>query len=718
MEAAQKQLFSEHWYRVKALRPQLRPHTKLHRHQYRGDIWYVLEDGSSGQYHRFGRAAHHIIGRMNGSRDVQTLWEDANTAFGDEAPVQDEIIHLLGQLHLIDALQTNIAPDIDELFRRSERIEREQWQGRIKNPLAVRLSLFDPDRFLNRTLPKVRALYTRPFFFVWCAIVLLGIAQAGVNWETLVTTAQEQALAPGNLVLMALIYPFIKLLHELAHGYAAKLYGGEVHEMGVMFLVFMPVPYVDASAATALRDRKMRMLVGAAAIMVELLLAALALLLWLVVEPGLVSTLCFNVMLLGGVSTVVFNGNPLLRFDGYYVMADAVGIPNLGQRANRYVTYLTQRYLLGMRLAQSPVTSGGERPWFVAYSLASFAYRMVLLGTICFYLLEHFFVVGVLLAAWAVYSQIAAPLGKQLRFLLADASLRHNRPRALLASWVCATAVVGLVALYPVSSLTRFEGVVQPPERSQLVVQTDGFVETLLARPGSTVAAGEPLLKITNIKHRAQMQTKQARMEELKARFRLARISSRVETRLLQEEMSALQGDMQRLQQKIDGTLLISPTAGRFVVPKADDLAGQFVQQGQPVGYVVDDQAAIARVVVTQQDQERIAQHLEAVELRVAGSVNQVLPGKLLRSVPEAGHELPSKVLTVDGGGRFRTDPLGITELSTRERLFQYDVLLPMPAAEAGIGSRVYVRFDHGRETLWTQFSRRARQLFLGRLNV
>lgn len=681
-------------------------------------MWYVLEDGSSGQYHRFGRAAHHIIGRMNGERDVQSLWENANTAFGDNAPVQDEIIHLLGQLHQIDALQTDITPDVGELFRRSERIEREQWQRRVKNPLAVRLSLLDPDRFLNRTLPKVRALYTRPFFMIWCAIVLIGLVQAGMHWDALVATAQDQALAPSNLIMMALIYPFIKLLHELAHGYAAKLYGGEVHEMGIMLLVFMPVPYVDASAATALRERRMRMLVGAAGIMVELFFAALALLLWLVVEPGLVSTLCFNIMLIGGVSTVVFNGNPLLRFDGYYVLADAIGIPNLAQRANRYLTYLVQRYLLGMRLAQSPVTSRGEAPWFVLYSISSFAYRMVLLGTICFYLLDNFFVVGVVLAAWAVYSQIAAPLMKQTRFLLVDASLRHNRPRAVLVTALCASIVLGALTLLPVSSLTRFEGVIQPPERSQLVVGTDGFIEEFLARPGSIVNTGDPLVKIINIEHRGQMRAKQARMEELKARFRLARISSRVETRLLQEEMTSLQGTIARLQEKIDGTVLASPADGRFVVPVANDLPGQFVQQGQPVGYVVDDQAAIARVVVTQQDQELISQHLEAVELRVAGALDAVWPGKLLRAVPQASHELPSKVLSVEGGGQFRTDPLGVTALSTRERLFEYDVLLPIPATEAGIGSRVYVRFDHGRETLWAQFSRRARQLFLGSLNV
>jgi putative peptide zinc metalloprotease protein len=713
-----KPLFSEHWYRVKSLRPRLRSHTRLHRHEYRGEVWYVMEDDSSGRYHRFNTAAYQVIGLMNGQRTVHQIWEQVNSQLGDDAPVQDDIIQMLGQLHQVDALQSDISPDVQEMFRRGEQYEQQQWRGRVRNPLALRLGLFDPDRFLDRTLPLVRWAYSVPCMLLWCLLVVAGALLAGSHWNELLDTARYEALTPFNLVLLWLVYPVIKLLHELGHAYAAKLEGGEVHEIGIMLLVFMPVPYVDASAATAFRDRRKRMLVGAAGVMVELLLAVLALFLWLNVEPGIVRSICFNVMLIGGVSTVLFNGNPLLRFDGYYVLADAVDIPNLAQRANKYLAYLVQRRVLGMDDARSPVTSPGEAPWFIFYSIASFCYRLFVMGLICLFLIDTFFVLGILLAAWAVYNQIALPLIRQLRFLLFDPRLRRGRSRALLASGLCLLLVAGTVAWVPVSSLTRFEGVIWPPDESQLVTETDGFVAELLQPPGATVVAGQPLLQLGNALHAGEMAVERARMRELTARFRAARVNDRVKTRLVQEEIAAVQGEIDRLQEKIDALLITSPVDGVFVLPQADDLPGQYLRQGTVLGYVVSSDRAVARVVVTQEDQDRIAQRLDGVALRLASDMGRVWPGNLLREVPQASNQLPSKVLSVEGGGPFTPDPAGLTALSTRERLFEFEIELPLSVEQAMIGTRVYVRFDHGRETLWRQASRRFRQLFLRRLNV
>ena len=713
-----KPLFSEHWYRVKALRPRLRSHTRLHRHHYRGEVWYVLQDDSSGRYHRFNGAAYQLIGLMNGQRTVHQIWEEANSRLGDDAPVQADIIHLLGQLHQVDALQTDIAPDLQEMFRRGEQYEQQQWRGRFRNPLAIRIGLFDPDRFLDRALPLVRWVFTTPCLLLWCLLVAVGVLLAGTHWQELIETARYEALTPMNLVLLWLVYPVVKLLHELGHAFAAKLEGGEVHEIGVMLLVFVPVPFVDASAATVFREKRKRMLVGAAGVMIEMLLAVLALFLWLNVEPGLVRSLCFNVMLIGGVSTLLFNGNPLLRFDGYYVLADAIDIPNLAQRANKYLAYLVQHRLLGMEEAPSPLTSPGEAPWFVFYAVASFCYRLSILALICFFLIDSFFIVGIVLAGWAVYSQIALPLIKQLRFLLFDPRLRRQRPRALLVTGGCVLLLGGIVLAVPVTSLTRFEGVIWPPEESQLVAGTDGFVVDLLAQPSARVVEGQALIQLGNRLHAGEMAVKKARLRELNAKFRLARVSDRVKTRLVQEEISALQGEIDRLQEKSDALLVTSPADGIFVLPRADDLPGQYVRQGSLLGYVVNTRLAVARVVVTQEDQDRIAQRLDGVELRLASDIGTLLPGSLLRQVPQASHQLPSPVLSVEGGGPFVLDPDGLTALSTRERLFEYEIELPLTVEQAMIGTRVYVRFDHGGETLWRQVSRRFRQLFLRRLNV
>lgn len=713
-----KPLFSEHWYRVKSLRPKLRPHTRLHRHVYRGDIWYLLSDAASARYHRFNLVAYQIIGLMDGRRTAHQIWETVNTRMGDAAPVQDDIIQLLGQLHQMDALQTNIAPDVEEIFQRAEQYEQQQWRGRLKNPLAVRVGLFDPDLFLNRTRHLVAPLFSRWFFSLWCLLVVVGAVLAGMHWETLMGTVRVEALSPNNLLLLWFTYPVVKLLHELAHAYAAKLQGGEVHEIGIMLLVFVPVPFVDASAATAFPQRHMRMLVGAAGIMVELLLAVLALFVWLLVEPGLISSLCFNIMLIGGVSTLLFNGNPLLRFDGYYVLADAVGIPNLAQRANKYLAYLAQRYVLGVTAAQSPATGAGEEGWFAFYGIAAFFYRLMITAVICLYLIDTFFVVGILLAAWSITNQLLLPLFKQVRFLLFDPLLHKGRPRALLVTAGALAFLSAVVMWFPVSSLTRFEGVIWPPQQSQLVAETDGFVQQLLAQPGSNVVAGQPLVGLVNVRHQGEMKAKQARLLELSAKYRAAMASDRVQAKLVQDEIAALRVEIDRLQEKVQGLVIVSPVQGTFMVPFAQDLPGQYIHQGMVLGYVVNDANAVARVVVTQEDQDRITQRLDGIELRLIAALDEVLQGRLLRSVPQASHQLPSAVLSVEGGGQFVPDSEGVTALSTRERLFEYEVELPLSVAQAKIGTRVYVRFDHGQETVWDQLSRRVRQLFLSRLNV
>ena len=180
---------------------------------------------------------------------------------------------------------------------------------------------------------------------IWLLVVIAGIILAAVHWQDLTENLADRALTPQNLILLWFIYPVVKALHELGHAYTAKLEGGEVHEIGIMFLVFVPVPYVDVSSAWGFRDKRKRMLVGAAGIAVELFLGSLALFVWLTVEVGMVHVVAYNVMLISGVSTLLFNGNPLLRFDGYYVLADALEIPNLGGRSNKYLGYLIQRYL-------------------------------------------------------------------------------------------------------------------------------------------------------------------------------------------------------------------------------------------------------------------------------------------------------------------------------------------------------------------------------------
>jgi len=306
-------LFSPSWYRVASLRPRMRSHVRIHRHSFRGEIWFVLQDEAAERTHRFSAAAHRVIGLMNGERTVQQIWESASTQLGDAAPTQEDVIRLLGQLHAADALLCDVPPDTMEMFRRFERHERMKWRRRLWTPLALRFPLVDPDRFLQRTQWLVAPLFGWFGALLWLAAVGSAAVLAVSRWTDLTSNIADRVLAPENLFALWLIYPVVKALHELGHAYATKRWGGEVHEIGIMLLVLTPVPYVDASSASGFKDKRQRMVVGAAGIAVELFLGALALFVWVSVEPGIVRTVAYNVMLITGVSTLLFNGNPLLR---------------------------------------------------------------------------------------------------------------------------------------------------------------------------------------------------------------------------------------------------------------------------------------------------------------------------------------------------------------------------------------------------------------------
>lgn len=395
-------LFSPSWYRVAGLQPRLRSHASIHRHHYRGELWYVLQDSLSGRHHRFTPAAHYVISLMDGRRTLQTIWTMTAEHLGDDAPTQDEMIQLLGQLHASDLLLCDVPPDSLEIFQRFQRQERQKWLQRLWSPLSLRFPLLDPEPFLERWAFFVRPLFGWLGALLWLAVVGFGLVMGVSHWTDLTQNMTDRVLAPSNLVILFFVYPVIKAGHELGHAFATKVWGGQVHEMGIMLIVLMPVPYVDASAASSFRNRGRRMIVGSAGMIVELFIAALALFVWLNIEAGLARAVAYNVILIGSVSTVFFNGNPLLRFDGYYIFADALEIPNLASRASQYLGYWAQRYLFGLRDAKTTAGSSSERTWLALYGIASFIYRMFVTVSIIFFIASKFFVIGVFLAIWSL----------------------------------------------------------------------------------------------------------------------------------------------------------------------------------------------------------------------------------------------------------------------------------------------------------------------------
>lgn len=711
-------LLSPQWYRVQALTPRLRKHIEVHRHDYRGQIWFILEDKSSGRHHRFNAAAFRIIGLLDGERTVNEAWQLVNDQLGDFAPTQDEVIQLLGQLHSADLLHSNAATDIDELFHRQEQHQNLKIKQRVSNPLSQKFPLWDPDDFLERHLPKVSGLFNWTIALAWLSIVLTASLLAAMHWHELGNNIIINTLSPYNLTLLFILYPSIKILHELGHAFTAKLEGGEVHEMGIIFMMFIPIPYINVSTVTSFRNKYKRMLVGAAGIIVELLLASLALFIWLMAEPGIVRDIAFNIMLIGGVSSLFFNGNPLLKYDGYYVLGDAIDIPNLFQRSAKYWGYLCQRYLFGLKQLASPAYTSWESSWFILYSLLSMTYRMALLWFIIVYVMDKFFAIGIVLALWLVMAQVVLPLFNMLRFIAASPSIQKKRCRVIGSCGALLAVLMALISIVPFPSYTLAEGIVWVPDNAQLRVESDGFSGPLLTVNNSPIDNGTDILQLEDPFLQTQVEIQLAKLKELEANYRAEKFNDLIKAQILKEQIPAVQAELANAQKNVQSMQLKSATQGQLLIPDADDLPGQFLKQGDLIGYVINNSLPIVRTVVTQDDMGKLQAGTERVQIRLVNHLDQVIPAKIIRIIPEATNRLPSAALATSAGGRMILDPDRTEDLVTLENFFLVDVEFSPLDPTILIGTRTYVRFDHGGQALAKQWYRSLRQLFLRQFNV
>ncbi|MBN9888927.1 PqqD family peptide modification chaperone [Salipiger abyssi] len=707
------------WYRVADLQPRLRSHVKVHRHRYRGRPWYVLHDHASGRVHRFSPGAYMLIGQMDGGRTVDEVWRSLAEAYDEEAPGQDEVIRLLSRLHQNDLIQYAGSPDVADLLERYNRNTRQILKQNMLNPMSFRLPLIDPDAFLRKTLPAVRPLTGWFGLLLWLVVVSWGLITAAMNWAPLTRDIADQMLAASNLMIAAITYPLLKAVHELAHGYLTRARGGEVREMGVMFLVFFPVPYVDASAAAAFRNKWHRAAVSAGGIFVETFAAAVALIVWASAEPGMVRAVAYNVVLVGGLSTLLVNGNPLLKFDGYYVLSDIVEIPNLGNRANKYWGHIVQRHVFGAKQLREEVATPGEKAWFVLYAPAAFVYRIVIMVGIALYVAQKFFLLGVLLAIWSVFNAVVKPLFKNIRHVMTAPALRKVRRRANAWTFGSIGVALGLALLIPLPLRTDTQGVVWLPDEAHLRARTQGFVTDLIAAEGARVGPQDRVAEMEEPTVRARIAVLEWRVEEMRRRLTATEVQDRRSAEVARLELREAEAELARERDRIAELTIRAAIPGTFqpALP-GRELVSRYVSEGDLIAYVLPDGPRQVRALVPQKDIALVRNRLQGVELKIAGHLDRPVPAKLLRDVPQATPQAPAAVLTTAGGGPFLIDPTDSEGATLLEQAFIFDLLLPESAQDAPYGTRVYVRFDHGSEPAALQIWRRVRQLFLKQFNA
>ncbi|MBO9481006.1 efflux RND transporter periplasmic adaptor subunit [Salinisphaera sp. G21_0] len=709
-------LFSSSWYKVADLKVRLRKHAHIHRHVYRDNVWYVLQDHVTGQFHRFKPAAYQIIALMDGTRTLQQIWEIACEELGDNLPTQDEVIQLVGQLNKANVIQTDKLPDIDQLQKQRSQVIRNKWLQQIKSPLSIRIPLVDPEAFLSATSSIAIAIFSRLGAIAFLFIILLGGVLAITHWEPLTENLSDRLLATENLLMMALVYPFVKLIHELGHAYAVKRWGGEVHEMGVMLLVMFPVPYVDASAASSFHNKYQRMFVGAVGILGELLMSAIAMIIWVSVEPGVVRALAFNVMLIGGFSTLLFNGNPLLRFDAYYVLADYLEIPNLAARGNAQVGYLVKQYLLKVQGLKSVTQSRSESIWLVGYAVLSYIYRLFVMVAISLLVASKYLFIGVLLACWSIWSSLLAPITKMIAKPVSDPQLWHKRKTIYLYSCICVGLVLSLLLMIPMPYQTYSQGVVYIPQEAIIRAPANGFIEKQWAETGSEVSAGDSIFTMDAPELIARKKVLTAQASEARLRYQAA-IDDRTQSDILSQEVQFINNELLEATERIRALTINGVTDGELVVIDRSGIDGKYFQRGDVLGYIVNYDHLPLTTVISESDIDQVRNQTKQVSLKFSSSPNQEYHAEIIRQHPSSTHILPSHILSTEGGGLIALAPDREYELQSYQGYFRVDIEAEN-APRQRFDERLHVLFEHDPEPLFWRWYRDIRRLFLRQFDV
>lgn len=693
------------WYLIAEQRFRRRAGIRESQQRFRGENFLVLWDALTGQSLRMTQSATALWRRLDGKLTVDALWrllsQDPATA-----PTQRDVVDWVLQLVSSGLILSDHALDPAYLTDRAHRKRDKMLEARAANPLSIKIALFDPERLLRATYPAVRWLFSPLGAVLIVALILSGIVAAVLNWQALFNSADSVLLTQAGVVALFLSYPVMKALHELGHGWTVLHFGGEVREAGVMLLLFVPVPYVDASAATIFANPRARMLVGAAGIIAELLIASLSLLLWLQIEPGLEKAVLYSFIVMGSLSTLLFNGNPLLKFDAYYVLADWLQIPNLATRAGSLLSDVFLTRVLGLR--PEARTPPREATVLLIYGVLALIYRLVLTLIIALAVSRLFYALGVILAVWAFVGGGIVPLFKLARRAKQMARGQNRTGRAAWRAGAIALLILGGGFGVPLPFSAVGNGQIVTTQTAELHISSSGIVGTQTLADGVQVSAGAILLEVKNAEQTARLESSRLHVADLTERLARGALSvaersdlaaELAHARDAQAEAAAREGKRQ----------LEAPIAGQLSwAASRPPVAGSFVYRGDLLGHVIAPETVQVEIAFPAAYAGLLPETNAPVTLRLPDGSN-VKRHLQQFQVLDAGAEVPAALLAPNGGSIPAQAGLPGHALSP--------VLVAWVAPEGDltqqVGMRIEARIDLPPMPLFSQLAFHLQRLFL-----
>jgi len=669
-----------------------RPDLVVRRIEYQGIGSWVIKDPVGLKYHRLHAEQYCVLGLLDGTRNLEQVRDELLQTHPTVHVTLADVQRLLTDLHEKGLLQTLRYGQGAALLKHHRKERRQQIWNAVRNILYLRLPGWDPERTLE-WLHGYLAWVFRPWAVALCvSLVIASLALVLTEFAEFRRRLPEfhQFFAWPNLIYLWLTVSATKILHEFGHGLSCKHYGGECHQMGMMLLVFSPALYCDVSDAWMMRNKWHRIIIGGAGMYVETVLSAVAIFVWWNTNPGLLHYLCLNVFFVSTVSTVIFNANPLMRYDGYFMLADFLEIPNLRPKADKMLSDRFGWYCLGIEQQPDPFMPETGRAWFEIFAVAAAIYRWVILFAITMFLyrvLKPYDLqsIGVTLAVaslaaivgnlvYTAYKIISAPRSDPLDY----------RKLAISGSVVTILVVAALFVPLPLHEETAF--LIEPTDVAKVYATTPGRVSEVRVVPGARVTKGQLLVRLTNDEKEQKRRSLEMDRDLQQKEVELDRVledqpQEQVARRMLEGKKSQL-ADCERELSKLeirspcDGVVVAPP---RVPEPARDDVRRQlghwfgspldpqnfgcYLTERTPVLSIAPSDACDAVLYIDQGDRDDVRVGQE-VQIKLEHIADRTYRGTI-EKISERESEVAPETLSNKAGGELAT----VTDKQGHERL-------------------------------------------------
>lgn len=633
-------------------RPRLRAGLRFSFQEFWGTRCALIEDPLTSKHYRVGLPEYFLLRQLDGRSTWSEVFARASNLCGRDSLSSAEALRLLAWLsetRLADfgqgqpaAVPSAPLPDPENPLSRLPR---------FLNLIFLRLPLGRPDPIFAKAAPWLGWACGRAGLGVWLLAVLVGSLSLASHWDLFVRDA-EGVLSSFNWLWLGAAWVLLKCLHEFWHGIVCRHYGGAVREAGVFFIVFVPVGYVDATSSWSFPSKWRRMHVALAGVFIELFAASLAAVLWSVLDEGVARTLAYNIVIMASVTTLFFNANPLMRFDGYYVLADYLEIPNLYSNGGSHLAALAKRFILGLRNAAAPDFKDRETVVTSVYGVFALAWRGVVYVGLFSAASVLFHGAGFAVGAIATLAMVIPRAVRFHRYLqdgsgLEAPSLRVYGPRTALAG-----TILALILLTPFKPLMKAPAVVQIKDQHIVRAQCPGFVTAVRVRDNERVAAGQLLLEMENVDETAALHKLRVRVSRQEIKTRQA--YAKRDVAAMKNEMAALEAFQTQLAEKeayMASLRVSAPVDGAVIARRIDELSGRYLRAGEEILGVGVLPASELKVSVAQGDVAHFRGQVgKPLQVKIVGRSGKA--AAVLESVePRAGREIPHAALASLAGG-------------------------------------------------------------------